>query len=74
LKKLFASDAFGGPRKAADFREDSKRFFVNYFKQISMVFGAAWTGPEVQHQVGDRAARLHPGGARRRSAPRSGPR
>src|SRR5215510_2882583 len=27
LKKLFASDAFGGPRKSADFREDSKRFF-----------------------------------------------
>src|SRR6476661_9236226 len=44
LKKLFASDAFGGPRKSADFRDDSKRFFVNYFKQISMVFGAAWTG------------------------------
>src|SRR6476620_12391145 len=44
LKKLFASDAFGGPRKAADFRDDSKRFFVNYFKQISMVFGAAWNG------------------------------
>jgi DGQHR domain-containing protein len=44
LKKLFASDAFGGPRKSADFREDSKRFFVNYLKQISMVFGAAWTG------------------------------
>src|SRR5580765_6630680 len=44
LKKLFAGDAFGGPRKSADFREDSKRFFVNYFKQISMVFGDAWTG------------------------------
>ena len=44
LKKLFASDAFGGPRKSADFREESKRFFVNYFKQISMVFGAAWGG------------------------------
>jgi DGQHR domain-containing protein len=44
LKKLFASDAFGGPRKSADFREDSKRFFVNYFKQISVVFGAAWNG------------------------------
>src|SRR3989454_5610564 len=34
LKKLFASDAFGGPRKAADFREDSKKFFVNYLKQV----------------------------------------
>ena len=44
LKKLFASDAFGGPRKSADFREDSKRFFVNYFKQVSVVFGAAWNG------------------------------
>src|SRR3989454_4623989 len=44
LKKLFASDAFGGPRKAADFREDSKKFFVNYLKQVSMVFGAAWSG------------------------------
>jgi DGQHR domain-containing protein len=44
LKRLFASDAFGGPRKSADFREDSKKFFVNYFKQISVVFGAAWSG------------------------------
>src|SRR2546430_1760459 len=44
LKKLFSSDAFGGPRKTADFREEGKRFFVNYFKQISMVFGAAWSG------------------------------
>src|SRR6187401_1588568 len=44
LKKLFASDAFGGPKKSADFREDSKKFFVNYFKQISVVFGAAWNG------------------------------
>jgi DGQHR domain-containing protein len=44
LKKLFSSDAFGGPKKSADFREDSKRFFVNYFKQVSVVFGAAWNG------------------------------
>ena len=44
LKKLFASDAFGGPKKSADFRDDSKRFFVNYFKQVSVVFGAAWNG------------------------------
>jgi DGQHR domain-containing protein len=44
LKKLFASDAFGGPKKSADFREDSRKFFVNYFKQISVVFGAAWNG------------------------------
>src|SRR5262247_1474044 len=44
LKKLFASDAFGGPRKTADFRDDSKKFFVNYFKQVSVVFSAAWAG------------------------------
>jgi DGQHR domain-containing protein len=44
LKKLFGSDAFGGPRKSADFREDSRKFFVNYFKQVSVVFGAAWNG------------------------------
>jgi DGQHR domain-containing protein len=44
LKKLFASDAFGGPRKSADFREDAKKFFVNYFRQVAVVFGAAWNG------------------------------
>src|SRR4051812_36138569 len=44
LKKLFASDAFGGPRKTTEFLNDSKRFFVNYFKQVSVVFGAAWGG------------------------------
>ena len=44
LKKLFASDAFGGPRKSQAFREDSRRFFVNYLKQVSVVFGAAWNG------------------------------
>jgi DGQHR domain-containing protein len=44
LKKLFASDAFGGPRKSADFRDDAKKFFVNYLKQVSVVFGAAWQG------------------------------
>jgi DGQHR domain-containing protein len=44
LKKLFASDAFGGPKKSAEFRDDSRKFFVNYFKQISVVFSAAWNG------------------------------
>ncbi|MGH9346736.1 MAG: DGQHR domain-containing protein [Vicinamibacterales bacterium] len=44
LKRLFGSEAFGGPRKSADFREDAKKFFVNYFKQVSVVFGAAWQG------------------------------
>jgi len=44
LKKLFASDAFGNQRKTSAFLDDSKRFFVNYFKQVSVVFGAAWGG------------------------------
>jgi DGQHR domain-containing protein len=44
LKKLFATEAFGGPRRSADFLEDARRFFVNYFKQISVVFGGAWNG------------------------------
>jgi DGQHR domain-containing protein len=44
LKKLFASDAFGTGRRAEDFRDESKRFFVNYLKQVAQVFGAAWNG------------------------------
>jgi DGQHR domain-containing protein len=43
LKKLFAVEAFGA-RRAADFHENAKRFFVNYFKQIAVVFDAAWNG------------------------------
>ena len=44
LKKLFATEAFGAGRKADDFREDAKKFFVNYFRQVAVVFGAAWNG------------------------------
>jgi DGQHR domain-containing protein len=45
LKKLFANDdALGGPRKAAEFREEAKRFFVNYLRQISTLFESAWNG------------------------------
>jgi DGQHR domain-containing protein len=45
LKRLFtADDLFGGPRKAADFREVARPFFVNYFKQIATVFEPAWNG------------------------------
>ncbi len=45
LKRLFASEEqLGGSRKMAEFREESKRFFVNYFKQISTVFESAWNG------------------------------
>ena len=44
LKKLFAADAFGGARKSGDMHEEAKKFFVNYFKQIALVFGGAWNG------------------------------
>jgi hypothetical protein len=45
LKKLFANtDALGGARKAEALREDSKKFFVNYFKQIANIFEPAWNG------------------------------
>ena len=44
LKKLFASEAFGAGRKGDAFREESKKFFVNYLKQVAQVFNAAWTG------------------------------
>src|ERR1700736_1143064 len=44
LKKLFAIEAFGPGRKTTDFHEDAKKFFVNYFKQIALVFDAAWSG------------------------------
>src|SRR4029079_16569451 len=44
LKKLFGSDAVGTGRRAEDFREESKKFFVNYLRQVAQVFGAAWNG------------------------------
>jgi DGQHR domain-containing protein len=44
LKKLFGGDVFGGGRKSEAFRDDSRRFFVNYFKQVAQVFGGAWNG------------------------------
>jgi DGQHR domain-containing protein len=44
LKAVLASEVLGSPRKAEEFREESRRFFVNYFKQISNLFYAAWHG------------------------------
>jgi hypothetical protein len=43
LKKLFAAGVFTG-RRGADMHEEAKKFFVNYFKQIALVFGGAWNG------------------------------
>jgi DGQHR domain-containing protein len=44
LKKLFAAEAFGPGRKGEEFREEAKKFYVNYFRQVALVFGAAWNG------------------------------
>jgi hypothetical protein len=44
LKRLFAAEAFGPGRKGDDFREESRRFFVNYLKQVAQLFTAAWSG------------------------------
>jgi hypothetical protein len=44
LKRLFATEAFGPGRKGDEFREESRKFYVNYLKQIAQVFGAAWNG------------------------------
>jgi DGQHR domain-containing protein len=44
LKRLFQADAFGGPRKSAEFLEEAKKFYVNYFRQVAQVFGGAWNG------------------------------
>jgi DGQHR domain-containing protein len=43
LKKLFAAGTFTG-RRASDMHEEARKFFVNYFKQIALVFGGAWNG------------------------------
>jgi DGQHR domain-containing protein len=43
LKKLFSSGTFSG-RRASDMHEEARKFFVNYFKQIALVFGGAWNG------------------------------
>src|SRR6266545_7009855 len=43
LKKLFAEGgAFTG--RKGDMHEEAKKFFVNYFKQIALVFQGAWNG------------------------------
>jgi len=43
LKRLFASEGWGA-KKSQEFQEEAKKFFVNYFKQIALVFGGAWNG------------------------------
>ncbi|MFN7978130.1 MAG: DGQHR domain-containing protein [Vicinamibacterales bacterium] len=45
FKRLFANEeALGGSKKASQFRDESKTFFVNYLKQVATVFETAWQG------------------------------
>src|SRR5436309_10186760 len=44
LKKLFAPDGVFPGRRSNDVHEEARKFFVNYFKQIALVFGGAWNG------------------------------
>jgi DGQHR domain-containing protein len=44
LKKLFAEGGVLTGRRPGDMHEEAKKFFVNYFKQIALVFGGAWNG------------------------------
>jgi DGQHR domain-containing protein len=44
FKRLFTGGPFTMPRKGVDAHEDTKKFFVNYFKQIALVFNGAWNG------------------------------
>jgi len=52
LKGIFTSlDALGG-RQSDRFRENSQRFFLNYFKQVSGVFPRAWVGRKYSIKTG----------------------
>jgi len=44
LKKLFGEEGVFANRRSGDVHEEAKKFFVNYFKQIALVFGGAWNG------------------------------
>ena len=44
LKKLFGEDGVFSARRSGDVHEEARKFFVNYFKQIALVFGGAWNG------------------------------
>ncbi len=44
LKKLFVEDGVFSGRRSGDVHEEARKFFVNYFKQIALVFQGAWNG------------------------------
>jgi len=44
-------------KKSGDSGEEAKKFFVNYFKQIALVFGGAWNGRKYSIRSASRCAR-----------------
>ena len=60
LRDVFAAIDTAGGRIAREFRENSKRFFLNYFKAAARAFPVGLRGAQVRHQELRLAARLHP--------------
>ena len=72
LKRLFAAGAFAGPRDVAVAHDDAKKFFVNYFKQIALVFNAAWNGRKYSIRSAAALQGIRPGRAGSYPSSRSG--
>ena len=58
-------------RRATSSAKRRSKFFVNYFRQVAVVFGAAWNGRKYSIKSAPRAARVHPRRAGNRAAARS---
>ena len=68
LKKLFATDAFGPGKKGDEFREDAKQLLRELLPAGGGGVRRRVERPQVQHQVGAGAARVHPRRAGHRPA------
>jgi len=44
IEKLFEQAALGGPAAGRRFMDQSREFFLKYFRQVAQVFPAAWNG------------------------------
>ncbi len=44
IKAIFTNMAAASAPAARQFRDDSRRFFINYFKQVARTFESAWYG------------------------------
>ncbi len=44
IKAIFTNMAAASESAAKQFRDDSRRFFINYFKQVARTFESAWYG------------------------------